>query len=451
MSVTTVVKNGKSCWQVQVIRGETRIRRFLDRKKFLRQDALALEREILNDLDARERDGVTTRETTTNTTTTASERTTTTTSSSAGPQGLVLAPVPASAENGAQPVVVTFAGFAERYLALEDPRKSDYANKVRNVRVHLVPFFGEAPLGAINRQRVDDLRVRLRTPSGEQASSRRTLSRSEAPRTRRRKGGPKSPKTINNVLATLRAILNLACDYDLIAKVPRILFETEARRDPGFLDFDEAEALVAAAAPEWRLVLRTAIRTGLRRGELLELRWRDVHLDTASPYVRVSRSTREVRGGERVIKEPKGRRARSVPLTPTLAAELRARRATLRGRLDDLLFAGPTGEHLRFDQLYTAVVAAAKAAGLGKHVHPHLLRHTFASHCYMRRVPPQVVQKWLGHASVTTTERYAHLRPDTDDELIAVLDDGCAKPADSGATTGATKWWYEAKTPFRVI
>ncbi|HRI10792.1 MAG TPA: tyrosine-type recombinase/integrase, partial [Nannocystaceae bacterium] len=344
MSVTTVVKNGKSCWQVQVIRGETRIRRFLDRKKFLRQDALALEREILNDLDARERDGVTTRETTTNTTTTASERTTTTTSSSAGPQGLVLAPVPASAENGAQPVVVTFAGFAERYLALQDPRKSDYANKVRNVRVHLVPFFGEAPLGAINRQRVDDLRVRLRTPSGEQASSRRTLSRSEAPRTRRRKGGPKSPKTINNVLATLRAILNLACDYDLIAKVPRILFETEARRDPGFLDFDEAEALVAAAAPEWRLVLRTAIRTGLRRGELLELRWRDVHLDTASPYVRVSRSTREVRGGERVIKEPKGRRARSVPLSPTLAAELRARRATLRGRLDDLLFAGPTGE-----------------------------------------------------------------------------------------------------------
>lgn len=81
------------------------------------------------------------------------------------------------------------------------------------------------------------------------------------------------------------------------------------------------------------------------------------------------------------------------------------------------------------------------------HVHPHLLRYTFASHCYMQRVPPQVVQKWLGHASVTTTERYAHLRPDTDDELIDVLERGCANPAESGATRGATRRLEIVKTP----
>lgn len=67
------------------------------------------------------------------------------------------------------------------------------------------------------------------------------------------------------------------------------------------------------------------------------------------------------------IKEPKGRRSRSVPRAPTLAAELRARRAEVRGRPDDLLFAGPS----RFDQLNAVVVAAAKGAGLQKHVHPH--------------------------------------------------------------------------------
>jgi integrase len=134
------------------------------------------------------------------------------------------------------------------------------------------------------------------------------------------------------------------------------------------------------------------------------------------------------------IKEPKGRRARSVPLTPSLAQALRE----VQGDPNELVFPGRGGGHRRFDQLYGVVKDAAKAASLSKHVHPHMLRHTFASHCYMRRVPPQIVQKWLGHSSVTTTERYAHLRPDTDDELIVVLEAGCARDADLGTTRGAT-------------
>jgi hypothetical protein len=86
MSVTPVVKNGKSCWQVQVIRGSTRIRRFLDRKKFLRQDALALEREILNDLDTQQRDGATA-------TTTTPTTSTTTTTTAPPPTSVVSTPV----------------------------------------------------------------------------------------------------------------------------------------------------------------------------------------------------------------------------------------------------------------------------------------------------------------------------------------------------------------------
>ncbi|MEZ4453002.1 MAG: site-specific integrase [Nannocystaceae bacterium] len=272
--------------------------------------------------------------------------------------------------------------------------------------------------------------VALRTPGGEPASSRRSLTRPEPPVTRRRKGGPRSPKTINNVLATLRAVLRLAGDYELIDKVPRIPFEPDTRKDPGFLDFEEAEAFMAAAPEGWRLLLRTAIRTGLRRGELLELRWGDLDLEAVTPFVRVSRAIRQERGGAWTIKEPKGRRARSVPLTGSLAAELRARRIEVRGDPDKLVFPAegteeehPEGDlHWRFDQFYAAVRQTARDAGLRKHVHPHLLRHTFASHCYMQRVPPQVVQKWLGHASVTTTERYAHLRPNTDDELIDLLE-----------------------------
>ena len=78
------------------------------------------------------------------------------------------------------------------------------------------------------------------------------------------------------------------------------------------------------------------------------------------------------------------------------------------------------------------VTEAGKAAGVDKHVHPHLLRHTFASHCYMQGIPPQVVQAWLGHAHITTTERYAHLAPNAGEDLIDLL----VRPA-KGATTTA--------------
>lgn len=53
-----------------------------------------------------------------------------------------------------------------------------------------------------------------------------------------------------------------------------------------------------------------------------------------------------------------------------------------------------------------------------------MLWHTFASHAMMRGVPVQVIQKWLGHANVSTTERYAHMRPDSGDHLIELLASG---------------------------
>ena len=234
-------------------------------------------------------------------------------------------------------------------------------------------------------------------------------------------------------------MLNLACDYDLLDRVPRIKFESTDKKDPGFLDFAEAARFIEATSVDWRLLIMFAIRTGLRRSELLELRWRDLHLEAKRPYVRVTRSLRIRSDGELEPKPTKGKRPRSVPLTKRLVALLHEHRPADAGP-DDLVFPAEDGGYLNHTRMYRAVVRTARRAGLNKHVHPHLLRHTFASHCYMRGVPPQVVQKWLGHASVSTTERYAHLRPDTGDELIEVLE-RCA--LDATANTEASK----RKTP----
>jgi len=425
MSVSPVVRKGRSYWRVQVIRGSTRIRRFLDRKTYLQRDALALERQIIDELEAsRERarpgdagagqlGGPDPR------------LTYPTTVAAAHPPSAVI-PLPERGGHGHaahdhHADLESFAVFAERYLAIQDATRSDFRNKSRNIRLHLLPVFGELHLKQITRQRIDDLRISLRSQQGEPATTRRSKKRRQAPR-------PRKPKTINNVLVTLRAVLNLACDYELIDRVPKIVFEKVAKRDPEFLDFDEAEALIAATDEKWRLLVWTAIRTGLRRGELLELRWKDLSLDAARPGIRVRRAVRQEQDRSLTVKEPKGRRARSVPLTPKLAQALRE----IQGMPEALVFPGPGGGHIPVDQLYRVIRDTGKAAKLRKHVHPHMLRHTFASHCYMRRVPPQIVQKWLGHSSVTTTERYAHLRPDTDDELILVLDPVSRPRADLG-------------------
>jgi integrase len=164
-----------------------------------------------------------------------------------------------------------------------------------------------------------------------------------------------------------------------------------------------------------------AIRTGLRQGELQELRWNDLSFGPRA-YVRVSRSVRRSSGGAREVKTTKGARPRSVPLTSDIVAALLAHR---RGARDDaLVFPDERGSYFDADRFRRALDEAAKAAKVNKHVHPHLLRHTFASHAMMRGVPVQVIQKWLGHAHVTTTERYAHLRPDSGDELIELLAPG---------------------------
>ncbi|MCB9705529.1 MAG: site-specific integrase [Myxococcales bacterium] len=414
MSVKATTRRGKPVWAIQVIRdgGAYNRRRFLDRRTYLKQDALAAEEELIAEYERtsnphqggerhqeEDRSGDAGAMTaTTNATTTSSPRA-------------------AKAKASAPRETPTLADFAERYLALQDPRRSDFENKARYLRLHLLPHLGDLRLDQISSMVIDELRARLRAPHGERASSRRSLGRKDAPTTDRRKGGPKSPKTINNVLTTLRSMLNLALDYELIDRVPRFRMEKVHRPDPSFLEEAEVKRLIAATPAEWRLVVFTAVRTGLRRGELMGLRWEDVHLEGRRPTLRVRRSVKREPGGVLRVKEPKGGKPRSVPLTADLAEALRQARPE-RPEAGSLVFPGPCQGFLDHQRLWKVVSSAARAAGLDKHVHPHLLRHTFASECYRRGIPPQVVQLWLGHAHITTTERYAHLAPTAGEDLI---------------------------------
>ena len=79
---------------------------------------------------------------------------------------------------------------------------------------------------------------------------------------------------------------------------------------------------------------------------------------------------------------------------------------------DDSVFRSPKGGGpLTSGQVWRIVKAAAERAGLGKAVSPHFLRHAHASHSLDRGAPIHLVQSTLGHASVATTGRYTHARP----------------------------------------
>lgn len=158
--------------------------------------------------------------------------------------------------------------------------------------------------------------------------------------------------------------------------------------------------------PEERAIYRVAIYTGLRRGELWGLLWRDVRLDGGAPEITVRHSHHG---------PTKSGKIRRVPLLPQAIQALREWRSLRPGVGDAPVWPGVRGTVRREDD---DAQWPKVAEWLGRPVRFHDLRHTCASHLLQGTWAPrplrlEEVQVWLGHASITTTQRYSHLGPDT--------------------------------------
>jgi integrase len=173
----------------------------------------------------------------------------------------------------------------------------------------------------------------------------------------------------------------------------------------------------------------TLLATGLRRGELLALRWADVDLDGAK--LKVEQSLEQTRAGLR-FKSPKSRHGRrSVTLPASLVAELRAhwtkqqqqRLALGLGKAPDdaLVFATWDGKPRRPNVVTNEWSTAMAAAGLK--VTLHALRHTHVSSLIAAGVDILTISRRLGHASPTITLGvYGHLFSNTDDRAAQVME-----------------------------
>jgi integrase len=199
--------------------------------------------------------------------------------------------------------------------------------------------------------------------------------------------------------------------YGLPSNPVRDVEKLRERYDATRFDFyspEEVWALVRAATSEQDgAIFLTAAFTGLRRGELIALRWRDVDFERSS--VRVSGSFANGK-----LTTPKSGHGRVVPMVPEVATALsRLSQRAWSDRDDELVFPGELGTYLDGSALRRRFVAACARASL-RPVRFHDLRHTFGTLAVRGAESIVELQNWLGHAEVRTTMRYTHYREQQD-------------------------------------
>ena len=190
-----------------------------------------------------------------------------------------------------------------------------------------------------------------------------------------------------------------------------------------YLTHAEADALLGAADETARPMLETMLNTGLRIGELLALRVRDLHTGEA-PALTVAQAMRRAQGGQPAGPgEPKSDRSRRTIALDAYTAELLTDQAGGKGPDDYLFVNAHTCDHWRYSQWRESIwQPTIHRAALANPTRPHDLRHTHASWLLTDGVPLLVVSRRLGHESVMVTASvYGHIQPEADDVVRAVL------------------------------
>ncbi len=290
--------------------------------------------------------------------------------------------------------VPTLAKFAARYIErhckAERLRPSTIDIQEKLITLYLTPTLGHKRLHRLTNEDVQDLKAKYEHLA---------------------------VSTVNAILTMLRSILLRAVEWGVLDKEPvRVKKLKKSEPVVEFYDFEELDRLVLAAEkldPQLLLLVLLGAEAGLRCGEIIALEWSDIDLEHET--ITVSRS--KWRGH---LTETKGGRARVVPLAPRLHEALASYRS-LRG--PRVLHSRPYGKGYGSPSSTTIHnwLGRAQAAAGFPVKGPHILRKTFCSHLAMRGTAPAVIQRYAGHRSIKTTERYINMSPQILTDSIQVL------------------------------
>jgi integrase len=319
--------------------------------------------------------------------------------------------------NYVTPSRLTLALFLEKWLA--DYARQNVAAKTFEryaelLRHHVIPILGHYLL-----PKLDPLHIQ-------------TLYSMLLENGRRDGKGGLAPQTVVHCHRVLRKALKQAVKWQLLIRNPAEAGDPPRaeHREMNTLHEQEVATLFdAVRGTRLELPFVLAVTTGLRRGELLGLRWRDVDLEKETLAVR--QSIEQTKNGL-TFKEPKTRRGRRVVALPNVAVEALRRHRTEQAKRRLALGAAYEDQGLvltrldgrPMDPAETSKAFARVVARTGlRRVSFHGLRHTHATLLLRANVHPKVVSERLGHATVgVTLDTYSHVLPDMQEAAARKLD-----------------------------
>ena len=224
-----------------------------------------------------------------------------------------------------------------------------------------------------------------------------------------------SPRSQARMIAGIRSFFKYLKMEGYIQSDPSELLEMPrlGKHLPDVLSIEEIDGMIAALDNNKAETLRnhaiieTLYGSGLRVSELVEARISRIDIEEGL-----------------ILVEGKGSKQRIVPLSPTAISLIKEYmevrdKGPVKKEGQDILFLNRRGAPLTRVMVFYIIRDAAKAAGIGKKVSPHTLRHSFATHLLEGGANLRAIQEMLGHESISTTELYLHLdRMKLRDELL---------------------------------
>ncbi|MFA5459797.1 MAG: tyrosine-type recombinase/integrase [Candidatus Paceibacterota bacterium] len=280
---------------------------------------------------------------------------------------------------------VLFSDFVQKYLAFSKTNKafSSYKRDLVSSK-NLLPAFGEKYLFEITPQMVEEYKAK-RLQEGV------------------------TPATVNRELSCLRHLFNKAIEWGYLTKNPlqRVKLLKEPPGRIRYLKTEEIERLLKTidSFPQYtksylKPIVVIALNTGLRKGEILRLRWKDVDFIKKRITVNVTK-TNEIR---------------TVPMNELLYQELKKMTSN---QENEYMFCNKKGKP--FENVRKSFDRALKIAGIDD-FRFHDLRHTFASYLVMSGCDIRTVQQLMGHKDIKMTMRYSHLSKSHLQEAVERLD-----------------------------
>jgi integrase len=295
---------------------------------------------------------------------------------------------------------VRFGSVAEQWLkSTTHLRAGTRANVEIRVRRHILPSFGDQPIGAIQPA---DVRAWV---SGLTESGL-------------------SPSTVVAIYGVLRRIMRTAEIDGLIHRTPCLgisLPKETSHQEMHFLDHSEVARLAAAIDERYRSLIFTAAYTGLRWGELAGLRVDRVNLLRGT--VDVAEAMTETNG--HLATAPTKTGARRTVSLPRFLSEMLAGHIAAFPTTTGLVFSSAEGQPLRRNFYRRHFKPAVRNAGLPEALRFHDLRHSCAAMLIAQAAHPKEIQERLGHSTIRLTfDRYGHLFPGLDERLRDGLETG---------------------------